>query len=215
MGADPVDLPQATAATDDVLTTPVSAYTKPATAPSTGDEMKKLQRDPVEGAPVTALPRELVESHLAKLVAKLSPDVQAKIHLLGANDEIPGRSEPMGTDTLGLYRNGDVYINADMVRSRADLEDTISHEVFGHLGNQADIGGLSGQFEPGRYQNRMLNLLSRAGGLEGMKALAKREGVWSSRDPGNKLNGGDGLSAYFRPTAASRPPTRPRASWMS
>lgn len=153
------------------------------------------------------LPREQVDAHVAKLVAKLRPEVQDKIHVISSDAELPpeitaamARQNANPADLPGVYYKGEVYIRADQMRSYGEVEDVLAHEVLGHMGTRARLPGASD------YQNAMAPVFDRAGGFEGVEKLARQAGVWSEDEAGHNLQGGAGLKAYLPPDRENATP---------
>jgi hypothetical protein len=57
-------------------------------------------------------------------------------------------------DAKGLYHNGDVYLFAQNLSSAADVEFTLLHETYGHLGMRAVLGAKFDQFLETAYRTR-------------------------------------------------------------
>lgn len=69
----------------------------------------------------------------------------------------------------GAIKDGQVYVVKSNVRSPADLQNTVFHEVLGH-------GGAIAQFGGGR-DAVMARLFDKAGGLDGLQATARKLGA--------------------------------------
>lgn len=73
------------------------------------------------------------------------------------------------TAVKGVMHNGDIYVVRSAMRSEADLQEVIMHELFGHVGARAlfgkDVHDVMGQ------------LYDASGGITGVQMLARRLGI--------------------------------------
>lgn len=137
-----------------------------------------------------------IDRHFANTVGRMRPDIQSRIHLIDANDVPPEVMTSMLAEAggqlgdlkgiRGYYDKGQAYIFRNEVRDRADLEDTISHEVFGHLGVEERLGPNNDQ--------ALGALWDRIGGRDNFDKIAKKFGVLDPK-PGGMAGVADYLPA--------------------
>ena len=80
-------------------------------------------------------------------------------------------------DVLGVWHNGTLYINAGDIQGNNSTQQTtfemyeelILHEVVGHFGVQQIFGR--------EYKTKLQQLFNALGGLEGIRKIAKDNGV--------------------------------------
>ena len=150
----------------------------------------------------TALPRDEVQRHFDDVTKGIKAQYASKIHLVDNEDGLPlavrrqAALQGLDLDNVpGMYHRGEVYIRADQVRSRADVEDVVSHEVFGHLANETRVGELYGpNGTKGNFEASMADAFDRAGGIDGIEKIARELHVW---DGDGRGGAGVGLRGYL------------------
>ena len=189
IGGQMADLAQATA----TLVDPI----QPA---GPAEPMAKTPFDRVPGIAdnAPAVPREQVDAHVAKFVAKLRPEVQGNIHVIDNEAGLPqvvrDAAAATGHDlstTPALFYKGEVFLRADQMRNLGEVEDALSHEVFGHLATAKRYENATD------YQNAMSGIFERIGGLPAIEKIARSLGVYSEHEDGKNLQGGAGLKEYM------------------
>lgn len=185
VGGDVSELPQVMATSADPVLT--------AAAPA------PMVKQPFGRVPGLATPptidRAQVDAHVAKFAAKLRPEIQGKIHVVDSAAELPPGIQAAvaaaGGDAPAVFHAGEVYLQASQMRNLGEVEDALSHEVFGHMATAARYANATD------YQSAMTRVFERIGGADGIEKMARKLGVWSPAEDGGKLQGGAGLSAYL------------------
>ena len=158
--------------------------------PAKDDTLRPLQRDEDNGGAAASSTRQEVQQHFDEATASLAPEVKARVHLVDNADALPAalrakmaelKFDPASTPAM-VYQ-GDTYINASMMRNRADVQDMVAHEVFGHMGTTKQLGGAN-------YEATLSQAFDNAGGKAGFERLARQYGMWDNAD-------GTGLKQYF------------------
>jgi hypothetical protein len=136
-------------------------------------------------------PDAVISTHFDSLMNGLRPDIQARIHLVRPEEMSPEVLQAHAAngwnpaETKAIYdKNGDVTINRAAVGSRADLEDSVAHEVFGHLGTRERLGP--------NPEAALANVFDRMGGMDHFIKLAKKTNTW-----GESSTGGAGMRGYL------------------
>lgn len=157
----------------------------------TESEILPKRASDVAGEYKTVMDSTTAARHFADLTSKIRPDVAAKVHLVANMGDMPPdflqRAAKQGlnvNELAGVYDRGEVYVNASLQPTREHMEDTISHEVFGHFATDKRFGDA--------YAQGIADIWNRAGGYDGIKAIAQKFGVWDDMP-----NGGTGVKAYL------------------
>jgi len=118
----------------------------------------------------------IFDREFARVMTRMSPDVRARTKVVDTVTQLPTGVTDMaamrGLDPVnirGVMNEGDIYIVRENMRSPADVQEIILHEVFGHIGT-ANLFG----------ENRdaaLASMFRRAGGLSGVRELARKNGV--------------------------------------
>lgn len=104
---------------------------------------------------------------------KLAPQSRDNIRIVNSVADLPDGVElaaaRKGFDAgsiRGVMHNGEVYVVRSNIRGAADLQEVLAHEVFGHVGAQNLFGA--------SRKDAMLELYNAAGGIAGVRSLAKK-----------------------------------------
>lgn len=122
------------------------------------------------------LPDDQYDAALMDIARKLPRVARENIFSVSTASELPGAilraAERQGmtpNEIRGVLYDGKVYVVQDQVSSVAELQEVIAHEVFGH-------GAARALFGESRVEN-MATIFRWAGGLEGLRSLARTFGV--------------------------------------
>lgn len=116
---------------------------------------------------------DLTQKAWERATRDLSPESLASIHIVKTAADLPPevvegamRAGLAPNEISGLHYQGRNYIIGDKIRSPADLQETIFHEVLGHQGARALTGD--------KYRDTMYDIFTRAGGVDGILRIADK-----------------------------------------
>ncbi len=159
------------------------------TIPTPDETVKPLLRHEVEEtAPIANSSADDVRGWFKDATAKLSPDIQAHVHLVDKAADLPvavrDQLRVQGYDpekVPALIHRGEVYLQGDKLGSRADVEEMIAHEVIGHMGTSKQLAGT-----PEGRIGTLAKAFDSAGGTDGIIKIAKQMEMYDTGNTGLK-----------------------------
>lgn len=113
---------------------------------------------------------------LIKVAKSLPPAARDAIVVVNTGSELPAPVQMVAAEQnmdpreiRGVLYDGKVYIVKDQTSTEAELQEVVDHEVFGHGGARALLGD--------QRRATLTRVFQMAGGLEGVRSLARRFGV--------------------------------------
>jgi hypothetical protein len=126
--------------------------------------------------PALAIGRENAESVVNDVRTSFGPDARFQLHLVESFDALPADAQQDARDQGGnerntkglIHRDGSIWVIRTNHSTAADLEETVLHELRGHLGTRKLFGR--------SFVTQLNNLFDRLGGWGGLKTLARKYG---------------------------------------
>ena len=113
-----------------------------------------------------------------KFTRMLTPESREGVQVVNSVADLPDGVELAATrkgfdpgNVRAVLHNDQVFIVRNNIRSEADLQEALAHEVFGHVGAR-NLWGTS-------RESAMTSLYNSAGGIAGVRNLARKFGVES------------------------------------
>lgn len=130
-----------------------------------------LRRTANPSAP--AMSQAAFDNALARTLSKLTPERAATVQVVNTAQDLPASVLAKAAEDKvplneihGVYDKGEVYIVRENTKTAADVQEAVLHEVLGHQAARSAYGD--------NFNDTMLNVFEKAGGVDGLRDLAKK-----------------------------------------